>query len=185
METEIKLALASASQGRIALRKAGFRVVRRRVHEDNLVFDTPRGDLRKTGKLLRLRAAGRLAIITFKGPSLKHKYKSRMEIETAVGNPDAARGILGCMGLKPVFRYEKFRTEYRGEDARGHVCLDETPVGAFLELEGPANWIEATAKLLGFDESAFITCTYARLHRLSHKLLGLPPEAMIFPGSCT
>jgi len=45
--------------------------------------------------------------------------------------------------------------------------LDETPLGVFLELEGPARWIDRTARALGFSESDYITDSYAELHRRS------------------
>ncbi len=43
--------------------------------------------------------------------------------------------------------------------------LDETPVGVFLELEGPPEWIDRTAGTLGFSEGDYITLSYLELHR--------------------
>ena len=42
--------------------------------------------------------------------------------------------------------------------------LDETPIGTFLELEGPSRWIDRTAKELGSTKDAYIFRSYARLH---------------------
>ena len=66
-ETEIKLAVADARTARKLLRAAGFRLARRRVFESNVVFDTPRLTLRRASTLLRLRRAGRLSTVTYKG----------------------------------------------------------------------------------------------------------------------
>jgi len=60
-ETEIKLPVADAQTARVLLRRAGFHVSRRRVFEANTVFDTADLELRKTGRLLRVREAGAVA----------------------------------------------------------------------------------------------------------------------------
>jgi adenylate cyclase class 2 len=63
-----------------------------------------------------------------------------------------------------VFRYEKYRTEFARGSEPGLVTLDETPVGNFMELEGPARWIDHTAKVLGFSRDAYITDSYGKLY---------------------
>jgi adenylate cyclase, class 2 len=181
-EVEIKLSLPSAAHGRRLLRQAGFRVSRRRVYEDNLVFDTPQGQLRSGSLLLRLRVAGSVATLTFKGPPSKGRFKSRLESETSVSDPAACREILRRLGFRQVYRYEKYRTHYLRPDDQGVVALDETPVGVFLELEGPPAWIESTARLLGFGVGSYISATYRDLHLSSRARLGLPLRAMVFPS---
>jgi adenylate cyclase, class 2 len=37
--------------------------------------------------------------------------------------------ILRALGFEPTFRYEKYRAEW--SDGKGHVVLDETPIGEF------------------------------------------------------
>ena len=164
-ETEIKLPVESANQGRRLLREAGFRISRRRVHEQNVVFDTPGGALRSRGELLRLRRAGGRATLTFKGRATARKHKSRTEVETAVGNAESAQAILIALGLKPAFWYEKYRTEYSRKGSQGLATLDETPIGVFLELEGEPSWIDHCAKCLGFKQGSYITDSYGTLHR--------------------
>ena len=180
-EVEIKLSLPSAAHGRRLLRQAGFRVIRRRVYEDNLVFDTPQGRLRSGNLLLRLRVAGCVATLTFKGPPSKGRYKSRIESETPVSDPAACREILHRLGFRQVYRYEKYRTEYLGLDEHGVVALDETPVGVFLELEGSPSWIDSTARLLGFVRKSYISESYIALYLSGRRRLGLPLRAMVFP----
>jgi adenylate cyclase class 2 len=180
METEVKLRLESAGQGRRLLRKNGFRVVRRRVHEDNAVFDSPELDLRGRGLLLRLRRAGSHAILTFKGVAAPGKHKTRLEIEAEVQDAAALEAILLGCGLRLAFRYEKYRTEYRGPDPKGLATLDETPIGVFLELEGPPAWIDHTAELLGFRENLYITMTYGPLYEAYARSRGLDSREMIF-----
>jgi adenylate cyclase class 2 len=161
-ETEIKLALADVKTGRALLRQAGFRVTRRRVFERNDVFDTPECALRKGGALLRVRQAGRAVTLTYKGPAAVSRYKSREEVETPV--PDAAviATIFERLGFRPIFRYEKYRTEF-GHPGGGLATLDETPIGVFMELEGTPRWIDRAARQLGFAECDYITASYGRL----------------------
>ncbi len=52
--------------------------------------------------------------------------------------PDAFKveQIFNEIGYHPIFRYEKFRTEYAKAPSTGKVLLDETPIGNYLEIEG-------------------------------------------------
>jgi len=162
-ETEIKLALPDVRSGRALLRGAGFRVTRRRVFERNRMFDTPEGALRKSGSLLRVRQAGRAVTLTYKGPAAVSRYKSREEVETRVPDAAAIAVILERLGFRPIFRYEKYRTEYGHPDGGGVATLDETPIGVFMELEGTPRWIDHAARPLGFAECDYITASYGRL----------------------
>src|SRR5579863_3944756 len=112
-ETEIKLAVPAAQAGRKLLRAAGFRVFRRRVFEANHVFDTPGLILRKGRTLLRVREAGGHVKLTFKGVPVAGKHKSREELEMDIPSARTMSLVLDRLGFQPVFRYEKYRTEYR------------------------------------------------------------------------
>lgn len=76
-EIEIKLRVDDLAALRLKLRTLRARLLRR-VHEQNILFDSPRQRLRKNGQLLRLRleyAPGNRrapvrALLTFKGPGL-------------------------------------------------------------------------------------------------------------------
>ena len=58
-ENEIKLKASDVVSAKRMLYRAGFRVHKRRLFEDNAVFDTPQQTLRGSDSLLRLREAGR------------------------------------------------------------------------------------------------------------------------------
>src|SRR2546425_2612260 len=92
-ETEIKLAMPSAHAARDLLRHADFRVFRKRVFESNTVFDTADSTLRKTGRLLRVREAGSMVTLTYKGAARPGRHKSRQEIETEIADAAAATAI--------------------------------------------------------------------------------------------
>ncbi len=177
-EIEIKLAIPSASGGRALLRRAGFRLSRRRTLEKNAVFDTPEGTLYRGGCVLRVRSAGGSATLTFKGRPVASKHKTREEIETEVRDSSAMGFVLERLGFRPVFRYEKYRTEF--SRSGGEAMLDETPIGVYLELEGPPRWIDRAARDLGFTEDQYITASYASLHMARRREKGLPLSDMVF-----
>jgi adenylate cyclase class 2 len=78
-----------------------------------------------------------------------------------VEDGEKMEAILRALQFEPVFRYEKFRAEWEGE--RGHVVIDETPIGNFAEIEGPGEWIDTVARDLGIRRQDYITETYAGL----------------------
>jgi adenylate cyclase class 2 len=179
-EVEIKLPLSGARAGRELLRRAGFRVTTRRTFEANTVFDTDSLALRGRRELLRLRTYGRRHTLTYKGPPAAARHKSREEIETQVADAAEARALLERLGYRAVFRYEKYRTEWAGAGEPGHATLDETPIGTFLELEGPPRWIDRTARALGFAPRDYITASYGAIYCEDCRRRGVAPTHMTF-----
>lgn len=165
IETEIKLAVSDLAATRRLLRRSGFRVAIARHFEINLLFDHTLHKLRDNGLTLRLRKSGRRWVLTYKGPTTTGRHKSRTEIETDIPNGEVFVSILQNLGFQQSFRYEKFRTVFQAEGKRGLIMLDETPIGAYLELEGTASWIDRTAAALGFPEADYITSSYTALFR--------------------
>ena len=180
LETEIKLAVADVREAKRSLVQNGFRISRRRVFERNLVFDTGERELRGSGKLLRLRQAGKRARLTFKGPPESGKHKRREEREVAIGDLPEFQAILERLGYFISFVYEKYRTEYVEAKARGVVTIDETPIGDYLEIEGSPHWIDATASRLGYGERDYITVSYGTLYAEVCRRNGVPAGNMVF-----
>jgi adenylate cyclase class 2 len=179
-EIEIKLAVPDPKTARGLLRAAGFRVSKRRVFETNIVFDTPEMSMRRAATMLRVRQAGGVATVTYKGPPEAGRHKSREELELEISDARAMAAIIERLGLGPVFRYEKYRTEYRQPGRSGFATLDETPLGVYLELEGTPPWIDRTARTLGFAENDYITASYARLYLDWCSRRGVRPSDMVF-----
>ncbi|HVA00197.1 MAG TPA: class IV adenylate cyclase [Terriglobia bacterium] len=186
-EIEVKLKVSALSPLKRRLRELGFAVVHRRHFEGNDVFDFVDLRLRRSRALLRLRTAGRRTIVTFKGtPRPSARYKVRKEIETEVEDGARLRGIFKALGLRPVFRYEKYRTAYGVKDRRkiaGSPALlyDETPIGNYVELEGPRKWIDKVARQLGYRHKDYITASYATLYQGYCRKKGIQPGNMVFP----
>jgi len=179
-EVEIKLAMTDAKSARTLLRRGGFRIRHKRVFEANTVFDTADMALRNTGRLLRLRSAGKKVTLTYKGVVIAGRHKSREEIETSLTDEGAGAAIFQSLGYLPIFRYEKYRTEFHDGAGGGLAMLDETPIGVYLELEGAPRWIDATARRLGFKRSDYITESYGQLYFVWCEDHGTHPTHMVF-----
>ena len=162
-EVEIKFRIDSIQILTDGLKTTGFQLVTPRTHEMNTLYDQPRAELRRRGALLRLREYGLKWTLTYKDKSVPQigLHKSRREIETVVQNGPAMEQMLEALGYKPSFRYEKFRSEW--SDGQGHVVIDETPIGNFGEIEGPPEWIDATAVKLNISTKSYLKESYAEL----------------------
>jgi adenylate cyclase class 2 len=178
-EIEIKLPFPSAVAALDALKRLGAKRIHGRRFEDNIVFDRSEQALDPAGKLLRLRRYGDQAWLTFKAPVPgTHRHKVREEHETSLADADAAQRILEHLGFKPHYRYQKFRTLF--ELGALHVCLDETPIGCFVELEGPPEEIDRAAKAMGLAESHYVIESYRELHQRAAHDKGEAPGDMVF-----
>jgi adenylate cyclase, class 2 len=163
LENEIKLAVPDAEEMRSRLRAQGFRIAKPRVFEQNIVLDDPSGSLRARNLLLRVRTAGKIITCTFKGKEISGLHKRREEREFRVDDLAECLALFQGIGYAPSLRYEKYRTEFARPEDPGVAMLDETPIGTYMELEGPARWIDRTARELGFSRGDYIPASYSRL----------------------
>jgi adenylate cyclase class 2 len=183
-----------------------------RAHEWNIIFDTPQGGLAKHGQLLRIRTETPKAkskkgktppaqriLLTFKRPPLDspatarpvlqpNRYKVREELELEVADADVLSRILEGLGMSGWFRYEKYRTTFRlpvsASWAKGLLIeLDETPIGTFVELEGPSEAIDRAARELGYLKRDYILKNYLALYVEECRRLGQEPRDMVFAAA--
>jgi adenylate cyclase, class 2 len=134
--------------------------------------------------------ASQPAIVTFKGPVAastartgrrRAAYKIRREIELTASDARTMRQVLEALGLRPSFYYEKIRTTYRLPRVPGLVItLDETPVGAFLELEGRPTAIDRARRALGYQSADAILESYGALYLQHCRARGVRPGDMLF-----
>ncbi|HKE33559.1 MAG TPA: class IV adenylate cyclase [Candidatus Acidoferrum sp.] len=211
-ETEIKLKIEDVKAFQRLLKKLGAQPVGNasgRVHEENVIFDTPQGGLAKHGQLLRIRTqtpegggnskkskSKPRVVLTFKRPitrpseaDAKHpadgSHKVREEIEMEVTDAATLTTIFEGLGMSGWFRYEKFRTTFRFPAtkawARGLLIeLDETPIGTFVELEGPAPAIDRAATELGYSKRDYVLKNYLTLYVEECRRRGEQPIHMLF-----
>lgn len=160
-EIEIKFRVENLRELSRRLRQRGFALITPREHEMNTLYDLPGLPLRRRGELLRLRKYGSQWVLTHKAKGKSGRHKIRIETETGVSGGQEMHAILTALGFSPTFRYEKFRAEW--SDGKGHVVVDETPLGIFGEIEGSSRWIDRTARALDINPENYITQTYAEL----------------------
>lgn len=165
VEIEAKFRVADVHGLDEQLHALGFHTVTPRTFESNTLYDTADRKLRAVQSILRIRKYGDRWVLTHKSlppdnnPNARHKR--RVETETEIADGEALGEVFERLGYQPVFVYEKWRAEY--EDGTGHCVVDETPIGAFAELEGPGDWIDAASQKLGLEESSLMTLSYGRL----------------------
>ncbi len=203
-ETEIKLRIADSKEFLRKLKRLGAKADSAgdaRVHEWNVIFDTPDGGLAKHGQLLRIRTETRRAtakskkardwtrsVLTFKRPAENAnpgRHKVREEFEMEVGDTATLTKIFEGLGMRGWFRYEKYRTTFQLPAktlwAKGLLIeMDETPVGMFVELEGPADAIDKAAELLGFTQKDYVLKNYLTLYIEDCRHRGEQPSDMVF-----
>ncbi len=181
VEREIKIPVADRDAVRAALVRAGAELVGPAGREVNLLFDDDAGSMAGSGRVLRLRHSGGRWLVTLKGPAAyRGAIKEREELETGVDDGDVLQAVFERLGLRPLVRYEKDRETWRLGGVE--VALDHTPMGDFVELEGPAGALEAAARALGLDPGSAVRGSYVglwRAYREAHPGLDLPDD-MVF-----
>ncbi|WP_348268981.1 class IV adenylate cyclase [Edaphobacter sp. DSM 109919] len=189
-EIELKFPLSDPAALQARLPQLGFRLDTPRTFEHNTLYDTATRDLRAQTQLLRIRQYGDLCTVTHKRmpdqiPS-ETRYKVRIETETTVADGHALSEIFQQLGYVPVFTYEKFRTEWsHTTEKSAHLVIDETPIGNYVELEGPPEWIDRTIAELNIDPATCLTDSYGKLFLDWKQRTGSPAEHLTFAAIST
>jgi len=203
-ETEIKLHISDLKGFARKLKKMGAKTVGAgdgRVHEFNTIFDTPDGGLAKHGQLLRIRTetaggkgkagGAKRTVLTFKQPMVRGmdeeggRFKVREETETELTDACALTKIFEGLGMRGWFSYEKYRTTWKlGAKERWAkdllIEVDETPVGTYVELEGPPEAIDRAAESFGFLRRDYLVKNYLTLYAEDCRRKGTAPGNMLF-----
>lgn len=160
-EIEVKFYVRDLAKVEQHLLKSNACLAQKRVLETNLRFDTADTALGRYRRVLRLRrpAPGFTAndpqgLLTYKGPTQSGQAISiRQEIEVVVSDFETASHLLEALGYQMVVMYEKWRTVYLLDQV--DIDLDETPLGNFIEIEGPNTAaIQDVAQKLDLDWEA-------------------------------
>ena len=168
IEVKIEVSEAELESLRVQLETAGFSKTATRQKEENLLFDFSDRRLTNSGCALRLRKYGDKKVMTYKGPRKADPLlKIREEIETLLTDFKAAQSIFEAIGLEVTFSYGKYREKYSLENESDPVaiCIDETPVGNFVEIEGSRKNIERFAALFNWGPDRFIQKNYIDLYQ--------------------
>ncbi len=181
VENEVKVRFPQGAEAaRRLIEGRGYSLKEERILESDQLFDRGEGELRRSDQLLRLRRTGNRATITYKGPGRRERHKSREEIEFDVSDPANFEKVMARLGYTPGFRYEKYRTKFAAAGEPGIITIDETPIGVFLELEGPPDWLDRTAARLELADTEYLTQSYASIYQEYRRATAGAPANMLF-----
>ncbi len=160
-EVEVKLHTPDLESVQRALDAAGATLLKPRVFERNLRYDSVDGALMAAGIVLRLRQDEAVKLTYKADASVERGIVSRFEAEVEVSDFETMDVILKRLGYVVALVYEKYRTTYALDGAE--IVLDELPYGNFSEIEGDAATIERVVETLGLSGARRMTGSYVEL----------------------
>ncbi len=170
-EVEVKLHTPDLAAVKRALETAGATLVKPRVFERNIRYDSADGSLTAAGIVLRLRQDEAVKLTYKADASVERGIVSRFEAEVEVGDFETMDVILKRLGYEVALIYEKYRTTYTLEGAE--IVLDELPFGNFTEIEGEAATIERAVEALGLGGARRMAGSYVDIFADVKARLGL------------
>lgn len=178
-EIEAKFYVKDLKKIEAHLRDLKARLIQPRIHETNIRFDTPKQDLRREQRVLRLRQDNKVRM-TYKDASKNEEgVLNRTEIEFVVEDFERAKSLLEALGYEKLLFYEKYRTTYELENT--HIMLDELPIGSFIEIEGESlDSIRGIGLKLGLRWDTAIATSYSALFERVRKAQGLKISDLSF-----
>jgi adenylate cyclase class 2 len=181
-EVEVKVPIADIEMSETKLLASGAKFLNSEVQVD-IYFDHPCRKLGKTDEAVRVRTRRPLDTtklapsrsfneLTYKGPKIDKKTKTRLEYTVGIDDTDSLSAILQSLGFKRVGTIIKKRKFYSFGEIT--VSIDDVEsVGLFLELESIAHGkkeMELAKKAifdlldeLGFDPQQSIRDSYLQL----------------------
>jgi len=177
-EVEVKLHTPDLASVQGALEAAGASLLKPRVYERNVRYDSAGGMLSAQGVVLRLRQDD-AARLTFKADErVVDGISSRFEAEVEVSDFALMDVILQRLGYEVALVYEKYRTTYALDGAE--VVLDELPFGNFTEIEGDAATIKRLMDELGLAGARRMGESYVNIFLRLKRQLGLSARDCTF-----
>jgi adenylate cyclase class 2 len=183
LEREVKLLFPTTESARAAVLATGALAAHPRRLQDDSLYDTADEVLRKKGHVVRIRTerwsdGTTTTLLTVKGPVQPGQMKMREEHETRVEKADALTHAFDVLGLRPWFRYQKYREEFSVQGVV--IAIDDTPVGTYVEIEGDEEAIHVVTSALGRTPADFIVDSYYRLFMQRRAEFGLTGPYMLF-----
>ena len=164
-EIEAKFPISSADEWIARLESLNLVCDQSNCHEINYRFDTAERKLSAAHQVLRLRTENGSVTLTYKcAEKSQGGIAFREEIETHVSDEKQMQLILERLSFEVYFMYEKYRSVFQF----GGVLLmvDHTPIGDFLEIEGPdEKMICDHAERLGLDWKTSTAKSYQSLFK--------------------
>ena len=180
LEVEVKFFVPDLAGFGENLGKIGGVLIKPRVYERNVRFDTADQRLQRALSLLRLRQDTAVKV-TFKAPApeqFQSEAKVREEIEVEVADFEQMALIFERLGFAPRQIYEKYRTTYQLEEVE--IVLDELPFGNFIELEGAEAGLKTAVSHLNLAWEQRIVTNYLTLMARLKERYQLPFDDLTF-----
>ena len=102
--------------------------------QEDIYFASPIVDFAQTDEALRIRTTNNNTFITYKGPKLNDKAKTRKEVEMTIENSEKATDIFTEIGFREVRTVRKNRQYYTYENFE--ISLDDVEgLSPYMEIE--------------------------------------------------
>lgn len=177
-EVEAKLHTPDLEAVKRALEAAGATLLKPRVFERNIRYDSNDGALTAAGNVLRLRQDEAVKLTYKADASVERGIVSRFEAEVEVSDFETMDLILRRLGYEVALVYEKYRTTYTLDGAE--IVLDELPFGTYTEIEGDAATIERVVAKLGLGACRRMAGSYVDIFADVKQRLGLDARDCTF-----
>lgn len=133
IEVEVKARINSFKEMEERLENLGAAKTKTEFQED-IYFASPIVDFAKTDEALRVRTTNNGIFITYKGPKLNDKAKTRKEVEMSIESAKKAKDIFTEIGFRPVRTVRKDRKYYQYENFE--ISLDDVKgLPPYMEIE--------------------------------------------------
>ena len=133
--------------------------------QEDIYFASPIVDFAETDEALRIRTTNNDTFITYKGPKLNEKAKTRKEVEMTIESAAKASDIFTEIGFTPARTVRKNRQYYRYENFE--ISLDDVEgLPPYMEIEialsDNEDYTEAQSKIFQLFEKLKITDGFER-----------------------
>ena len=164
IEVEVKARIDSFEEMEKRLKDLGAVKTKDEFQED-IYFASPIVDFAKTDEALRIRTTNNDTFITYKGPKLNEKAKTRKEVEMTIESAAKASDIFTEIGFTPARTVRKNRQYYRYENFE--ISLDDVEgLPPYMEIEialsDNEDYTEAQSKIFQLFEKLKITDGFER-----------------------
>ena len=164
IEVEVKARIDSFEEMEKRLKDLGAVKTKDEFQED-IYFASPIVDFAKTDEALRIRTTNNDTFITYKGPKLNEKAKTRKEVEMTIESAAKASDIFTEIGFTPARTVRKSRRYYRYENFE--ISLDDVEgLPPYMEIEialsDSEDYTEAQSKIFQLFEKLKITDGFER-----------------------
>ena len=164
IEVEVKARIDSFEEMEKRLKDLGAVKTKDEFQED-IYFASPIVDFAETDEALRIRTTNNDTFITYKGPKLNEKAKTRKEVEMTIESAAKASDIFTEIGFTPARTVKKSRQYYRYENFE--ISLDDVEgLPPYMEIEialsDSEDYTEAQSKIFQLFEKLKITDGFER-----------------------